>query len=92
MEKVARAPYRHRSAWREDTVTPPDQISADEGEEAARESDWRPRANDHLVEPIFGGLSVESAESSEASDTPTRRERWWERLLARLRGSSDPAS
>lgn len=49
------------------------------------EKGYRPRPNDHLVEPFFAGLP--SNDDDEADDERVRAKRsWLARLLDRLRG------
>lgn len=62
-----------------------EQHPAEEGEEA-----YRPRANDHLVEPFYGGLGAEheaiGAPADRSSAAPAGEERDGRGALARILG------
>ncbi len=48
---------------------------------------YRPRPEDHLVEPMFGGLGVGEEHREPAELSPQHSEgppAWWQRILARL--------
>ena len=60
---------------------PPEPDPRLDGEDEA----WRPRRNDHLVEPFFGGLDVEAQEDETPEPEGEPSGGWWRRLLERLR-------
>ena len=54
------------------------------------DDDWKPRPDDHLVEPFFGPF-VEDGDESDGDPAPRAEPAapaeprpWWRRLLARL--------
>ena len=66
------------------------------GDDDSGDDDYRPRAHDHLVEPVFGGLGVEPRPESCDNQLEARRGlrgiwlRFVHALVSRVR-SSKPA-
>ncbi len=55
--------------------------------------EFRPREKDSLVEPLFGGLGVDSGEAPEAApmSLPARLRAWWRSRFS-SRNGADPCS